>query len=357
MIRFISSFHTMHASRLKVLLMLGALALGMFAGVSSYLYVEFFRPNVNAPAEGRLLYIPTGATGDEVLGSIIKSRMVKNPGAFARAARRLEYGGKIYAGCYRLTPDMGNKRLIRMLATGAQTPVAVTFQSVRTRQRLAGAIARQVELDSASLLQAMRDEARANSFGFTAENFTAMFIPNTYEFYWNVSVDDFLKRMHREWERFWQSNGRDGKLNRLGLSRVEAVILASIVAEETQKVDEMPTIAGVYVNRLRRHVALQADPTVRYAMGNFSTRRVLYAHTQIQSPYNTYRRQGLPPGPICTPPPAAVDAVLSYEEHSYMFFCAKADFSGYHAFSQTFSQHVTHANAYQRALNKMRVFR
>jgi UPF0755 protein len=358
MIRHISFLNTMHnVFRLKALLVLGALALGVSAGVAYYFYAELYRPNVNAPREGTLIYIPTGSTKSDVVSYIVKNRMVKNSDAFARAVERLKYGKKIYPGCYKITPNMGNKRLIRMLASGAQIPVKVSFHSVRTRQRLAGAIARQVEPDSASLLHAMTDEALAAGFGFTAENFTAMFIPNTYEFYWNVSVDDFLKRMYREWNSFWQSNGREQKLGRLGLSRVDAVILASIVAEETQKVDEMPAIAGVYVNRLRRRVALQADPTVRYATGNFAIRRVLHAHTQIQSPYNTYRQQGLPPGPICTPPPAAVDAVLNYEEHSYMFFCAKADFSGYHAFSKTFAQHVIYASAYQHALNKMRVFR
>jgi UPF0755 protein len=349
-----------NVSRLRVLLMLGALALGVCAGVLCYFYYELYKPNVNAPAEGVLIYIPTGATRSEALGEIIKSCAIKNTATFVRAAERLKYGGesgKIYSGCYKITPNMGNKRLIRMLASGVQTPVELTFHNVRTRQRLAGAIARQIEPDSVALLQALTDEAVASSFGFTAESFMAMFIPNTYEVYWNVSVDNFLKRMYKEWNSFWQSNNRYQRLERLGLSRVEAVILASIVAEETQKVDEMSTIAGVYLNRLRRQVALQADPTVRYAVGDFAIRRVLRTHTQIQSPYNTYRRQGLPPGPICTPSPAAIDAVLGYEKHSYMFFCAKADFSGYHVFSQTFAQHASHATAYQRALNKMKVFR
>lgn len=337
--------------------MSGAVALGMLAGLAYYLYSELYRPNVNAPNEGRLIYISTGSTKADVLEYIIKDSVVKNSATFAHAVKRLEYGQKIYSGCYKITPNMGNKRLIHMLASGAQTPVNLNLHNARTRQRLAGAIARHIELDSTSLLQALTDEASANSFGFTSENFMAMFIPNTYELYWNVSIDDFLKRMYREWDNFWQSNDREQKLDRLRLSRIDAVILASIVAEETQKVDEMPTIAGVYVNRLRSQIALQADPTVRYAAGNFAIRRVLRSHTQVQSPYNTYRQQGLPPGPICTPPPAAIDAVLDYEEHSYMFFCAKADFSGYHTFSTTFAQHASHATAYQHALNKRRVFR
>jgi UPF0755 protein len=357
MSRFAYFLRTIKVYRLKALIMLGSLALGLGGGTLYYFYHVFFKPNVNAPAEGYFIYISTGSTKEDVLRHVIKSRVVKNSTTFVRAVARMKYGAKIYPGRYKVTPDMGNHRLIRMLASGTQTPVKLNLQSARTRQRLAGAIARQIEPDSTSLLQALTDEAVASSFGFTAENFTAMFIPNTYELYWSMSVDNFLKRMHKEWDGFWQLNNREQKLERLGLSRVEAVVLASIVAEETQKVDEMPTIAGVYVNRLRKRVALQADPTVRYATGDFAIRRILLAHTQIKSPYNTYRQRGLPPGPICTPPPAAIDAVLNYEEHRYMFFCAKDDFSGYHVFSQTFAQHVSHAATYQRALNKMKVFK
>jgi UPF0755 protein len=337
--------------------MLGALALGVTVGTLCYFYGELYKPNVNAPEEGRLICIPTGSTRTDVLYYIIKNGVVKNPTSFIRAAGRLKYGRKIFSGCYKVLPSMGNKQLVRMLMLGAQTPVNLCFRSVRTRQRLAGAIARQIEPDSAALLQAMTDEALAASFGFTSETFAAMFIPNTYELYWNVSVDDFLKRMYKEWNSFWRSGNREQKLERLGLSRIETVILASIVSEETLKVDEMPTIAGVYINRLRKNMLLQADPTVRYATGNFTGRRVLLSHTQVLSPYNTYRRQGLPPGPICIPSPAVIDAVLSYSEHSYMFFCAKADFSGYHSFSKTFAQHLTNATAYQRALNSMKILR
>jgi UPF0755 protein len=252
---------------------------------------------------------------------------------------------------------MSNKQLVRMLTLGAQTPVDLCFHSVRTRQRLAGAIAKQIEPDSITLLQAITSEALADTFGFTPETFVAMFIPNTYQLYWNISTDDFLKRMYKEWNNFWRSNNREQQLERLGLSRVEAIILASIVSEETLKVDEMPAIAGVYINRLRKNIPLQADPTVRYATGNYTGRRVLLSHTKAQSPYNTYRRQGLPPGPICVPSTAVIDAVLNYKEHDYIFFCAKADFSGYHSFSKTFAQHVSNATAYQRALNKMKIFR
>ncbi|MDR0414024.1 MAG: endolytic transglycosylase MltG, partial [Prevotellaceae bacterium] len=320
--------------------MLGALAVGIAAGALYYLYSERYRANVSVPEEGLLVYIPTGATRAEALYSVIRSGGIKNSASFIRTANGMKYGykRKIYAGCYKILPDMNNRQLVRMLTAGTQTPVNLTFHSTRTRQRLAGVIAQQIEPDSAALLQAITDEALADSFGFTVETFSAMFIPNTYQLYWNISVGDFLKRMHREWNAFWSSGDREQKREQLGLSRVEVVILASIVSEETLKVDEMPTIAGVYINRLRKNMALQADPTVRYAMGNVAMRRVLKSYTQVRSPYNTYQRQGLPPGPICIPSPTTIDAVLNYEKHSYMFFCAKADFSGYHTFSKTFTQ-------------------
>jgi UPF0755 protein len=291
-----------------------------------------------------------------VLYHLSQSKFVDNMSSLTRAMDRLEYGRKIYPGKYKITRNMNNKKLVRMLAAGMQTPVDLTFGSVRTRQRLAGIIARQIEPDSVSLLLAMTDEMLANSYGFNSENFTTMLIPNKYQMYWNVSVNDFMRRMKSEWDKFWAGNGREEKLKRTGLTRSEAVILASIISEETTKVDEMPTIAGVYLNRLRKRMALQADPTVRYAVGDFSMRRILTVHTKIRSPYNTYRQRGLPPGPICVPSIKVVDAVLNYEQHDYMFFVARADFSGYHTFTKTYAQHTAAAATYQRSLNARRIF-
>jgi UPF0755 protein len=246
---------------------------------------------------------------------------------------------------------MGNKKLIRVLASGMQTPVQLTFGSFRTRHRFAGAIANQLEIDSLALLNSLTDNEVAKHFGFNEETFPTMFIPDTYEVYWNISLDDFLKRMGKEWQRFWQSKGREEQCKWIGLSRTEVSILASIVDEETAKVDEMPNIASVYLNRLRKGMALQADPTVRYALNSYASNRVLIKHTRVRSPYNTYTRVGLPPGPICIPSPQAIDAVLDYEPHSYLYFCAKADFSGYHTFAKTYAQHLVNAAAYQRALS------
>ena len=185
------------------------------------------------------------------------------------------------------------------------------------------------------------------------QTFMAMFIPNTYEVYWNCSVNDLLQRMKRESDRFWAS--RDAKLARCGLTRNEAITLASIVYEETKRQSEMPVVAGVYINRLRRGMPLQADPTVKFALGDFSLRRILHKHLEVDSPYNTYRVVGLPPGPICMPSIAAIDAVLNYQEHDYLYFCAKEDLSGAHNFARTLAEHNRNARAYAAALNRLKI--
>lgn len=340
----------------RVLLILTSIVLIVAIGALYYYYDELYKPNVNVPDEGSFVYIPTGSTKTDVIYILSKSEFIDNMASLTRAMDKLEYGRKIYPGKYQIAYGMSNKKLVRMLASGMQTPVDLTFGSVRTRQRLAGTIAKQIEPDSVSLLLAMTDEMLANSYGFNSENFVTMLLPNKYQIYWNVSVNDFLKRMHKEWEKFWTSNGRADKLKQTGLTRAEVFILASIVSEETTKVDEMATIAGVYINRLRKNIPLQADPTVRYAVGDFSVQRILISQTKIQSPYNTYRQRGLPPGPICIPSITVIDAVLNYEHHDYMFFCARADFSGYHSFSKSFAQHTSAAATYQRALNERSIF-
>jgi len=341
---------------LRALFLFGAIVLGLAFGTLYYFYDELYDSNVNVPKEGDFVYIPTGSTRADVVFYLDRSGLIDDLPSLVRAMDRLEYGRKIYPGRYKITHGMSNKKLVRMLASGMQTPVELTFGSVRTRQRLAGIIARQIEPDSVSLLLAMKDEMLANSYGFTSETFVAMLLPNKYQLYWNVSVNDFFRRMNSEWERFWASGHREEKLRRVKLTRVEAVILASVVSEETSKEDEMPTIAGVYLNRLRRQMPLQADPTVRYAVGDFTLRRILISHTKVPSLYNTYRRTGLPPGPICVPSIKAVDAVLNYHQHDYLFFCAKADFSGYHVFTKSFAQHAANAELYQRALNLRGIF-
>jgi UPF0755 protein len=193
-----------------------------------------------------------------------------------------------------------------------------------------------------------------SDYGFSPFTVFSMFIPNTYEFYWNTSAEQFFKRMNKEYEKFWNKN-RETKAKEIGLTKFKVVILASIVEQETQRVDESPIVAGVYMNRLKKGMRLQADPTVIYAVGDFSIKRLFKRHLDYDSPYNTYLYKGLPPGPISLPSISSVDGVLNYEKHNYIFFCAKEDFSGYHNFASTFSQHSIYARNYQRALNNRRI--
>ena len=194
-----------------------------------------------------------------------------------------------------------------------------------------------------------------DKYGFVRETFPAMFIPNTYEFYWNTSAERFIQRMNGEYKIFW-SDDRIAKAENLKLKPVEVSVLASIIELESMHNDENQTIAGVFINRLKKGMPLQSDPTIIFAWQDFSIRRVLNKHREIKSPYNTYRNRGLPPGPICIPSISSIDAVLNYEKHNYLYFCAKDDFSGYHNFAGTLSEHNRNARLYQHALNKRRIF-
>ena len=245
--------------------------------------------------------------------------------------------------------------LVRMLKIGVQTPVNVTINNVKTPQMLAGKLSRQIMADSAAIAKVITDEALAKKLGFSSPlTMFSMFIPNTYEFYWTVTPEDFVERMRKEYKRFW-SESRDAKRKRSGLSRTEVMTLASIVYEETRKVDEMPRIAGVYLNRIKQGIPLQADPTIKYALQDFGLRRILYRHLKYPSPYNTYINRGLPPSPICMPSIDAIDAVLNFEKHDYIFFCARPTFDGYHNFARTLKEHNANARAYQAELNKRKI--
>ncbi len=258
-------------------------------------------------------------------------------------------------GHYVVREGMSVIDIVRMLKLGLQTPVQVTVNNVRTPAELARKLFRQIDADSAQLMQAFTSPEVIREAGFESpEALFSIFLPNTYEFYWTVAPADWVKRMKREYDRFWTPE-RDALRKRSGLSRLEVMTLASIVYEETRKHDEMPRIAGVYVNRLRRGIPLQADPTVKYAMQDFSLRRILYRHLKYPSPYNTYINKGLPPAPICMPGVEAIDAVLNFEHHDYIFFCARPTFDGYHNFARTLAEHNANARAYSAELNRRNI--
>ncbi|OQB68387.1 MAG: putative aminodeoxychorismate lyase [Bacteroidetes bacterium ADurb.Bin139] len=270
--------------------------------------------------------------------------------AFRWAARRENLPDHVHAGRYALTHGMNNRELARKLAMGWQDPLNITLSgSIRTFERLASVLARNLAIDSASVLEHLRNDSLIASFGFDSVSLRGMFIPNTYEVFWTITGEDLLKRMRREYDRFWNEQRKD-KAKSIGLTQKQVSTLASIVNEETANADEMPLVAGVYMNRLRIGMPLQADPTLFFAAKDYSIRRVLKKHTKIESPYNTYKYRGLPPGPIAVPTIEAIDAVLHYRHHNYLYFCAKEDFSGYHNFAVTLGDHMKNARRFQRAL-------
>jgi UPF0755 protein len=300
------------------------------------------------------LYIHTGSTFPAVRDSLVMHGYLDSPRKFEWLAKRKNYINKVKPGRYLLKNGMHNNELINMLRSGRQEPVRVTFQNIRTREELAGILGKQLETDSMQLIGLFNDPLHLARYGTSSLTLFVLFIPNTYEFFWNTSGDQLLKRMRSEYRRFW-TPGRCHLADSLGMTIPEIVTLASIVEKESNKNDEKPGIAGVYINRLRRGIPLQADPTVIYAWNDYSIRRVLKIHTQLQSPYNTYIHAGLPPGPICLPSIASVDAVLHTMNHSYLYFCAKEDFSGYHNFAVTLGEHNRNARRYQQALNAMKI--
>lgn len=296
-------------------LLLTVVAVVLVLGVTGF--VQFKGRAVTEQAE---LFVGSHATYEEVVDSLMPR--MRHRAAFHRYARRINLPETFKAGHYVLKPGMNVIEVARMLKLGLQTPVRVTINNVRTPAQLAGKLARQLDADSAALLRVVTSERVARELGFDSVTLFSMFIPDTYELWWTTTPEELVRRMKQEYDRFW-TPVRDAKRKRSGLSRLEVMTLASIVYEETRKTDEMPRIAGVYINRLRRGIPLQADPTVKYALQDFTLRRILHRHLKTQSPYNTYIHRGLPPSPICMPGKNAIDAVLDFEQHDYIFFCAR----------------------------------
>ena len=298
------------------------------------------------------LNIPTGSNFNGLINILEEKGILKDIFSFKRAADWKNYPEKLKPGHYRISDGMSNNTLVNLLRSGKQEPVKVTFNTIRSREELSGKIARLIEADSLSILKLIKDDKFMNRFGINALNSLSMFIPNTYEFYWNTSAEMFIERMAKENEKFWNETRRK-KCRKTGLTRQQASILASIIEKETSRDREKPVIAGVYINRLRKGWPLQADPTIIFAWNDYTIKRVLNKHTRINSPYNTYLFTGLPPGPICLPSIASIDAVLNYEQHDYLYFCAKDDLSGYHVFARTLPEHNRNAKKYQKALKKL----
>lgn len=321
-----------------------------------YAYQSIYTPNILVEKENQYLYIYPNTTYQSLLDTLYNRDIVQNNVSFGVVARLMKLDKSIKPGRYLLKSNMNNREAVTLLRAGKQEPVDITFNNARTTADMAIKLTQNLMIEGEELLEVINDKDVVAQYPFDEESLRVMFIPNTYEVYWTITAEDLLDRMYYEYKQFWTEE-RKAKADSLRMSPVEITILASIVEAETKKREESPTIAGLYLNRLRRGMLLQADPTLIYAAGDFSIKRVLNRHKEIDSPYNTYMYAGLPPGPINFPTIHSIDAVLNYKDHNYLYMCAKEDFSGYHYFTASLNQHLNNARKFQRALNQARLYR
>jgi UPF0755 protein len=316
-----------------------------------YFWQVAYSPNLNVEGKEKfVLYVPKNATYESLMDTLHKYKIINDEVAFGFMTKRMGLKESIKPGRYEIKPNAANKEIISKIRSGNQDPVKLTFNNVRTKEDLIKKIGTKLDFDSNVLLEKMKNEEACAKYGFTSETIMCMFLPDTYFIYWNSSVEDFMDRMKTEYEKFWNDK-RLAQAKVINMTPIQVGVMASIVQSETNKPDEMPRVAGVYVNRIATDMPLQADPTVKFAVGDFSLKRILTKHLMTPSPYNTYINTGLPPGPIALPERVALDAVLGYEKHNYTYFCAKEDFSGYHNFAATYTEHLKNADIYQAALD------
>lgn len=333
---------------LKRIIIIIAAVLLIAGGCSVYCFYKMFTKPVSVCQDYRIFITPTH-TQQDVLDAIHQSDPNASTKALDYLLRRRGYNSHIHTGCYTVKSGATPKQVADMLSGGAQTPVRLTINSTRTVGQMARAIANQIMIDSTQIASRLCSPTFLDSLGYTPATVFCMIIPNTYEVYWNTSADALIARLVKERDRFWNEQRR-GKASEIGLTPLQVMTLASIVEEETAKSDELPVVAGLYMNRLHRNMLLQADPTVIFALGGERPKRVLKVHLEVDSPYNTYKYAGLPPAPIRFVGTRSIDAVLNYSRHNYLYMCAKEDFSGYHNFTSSLSQHNANAARYQRAL-------
>lgn len=319
---------------------------------SYYFYQVFFTVNIETKSKLTYVVVHRGDDWQAALKTIDATGVVVDKLSLHFVAKLMKYPTHVKPGRYELKDGYTNRELINVLKAGLQSPLKLTFTNVRLRRELADKLSTQIDARPSQIDSLLSSPSYTKSLGFDTTTVLSMFIPNTYELYWNTSAENLMKRMKKEYEKFW-TPARDAEREKLHLTRAQVSTLASIVeAEQQQHADERPRIAGVYLNRLKRGMKLQADPTVVYANRDFTIKRVLNVHLQKDSPYNTYKYAGLPPGPINLPSIASIDAVLKPESNNYVYFCAKEDFSGYHAFATNVTEHNANARRYQAALNR-----
>lgn len=323
-------------------------AMGIF-----YTY-RVFGPNTAPFSDHKYFYIRTGSTYDDVLRGLLKQGIIRNEKSFDWLAKKAGYKGHVRAGRYEIKAGMSNFSIVKLLHSGRQTPVRLVINKLRTKADFIQLVSSRLEADSLTLGALLNDEVYLRQFGLDTNTAMCAIIPDTYDFFWNTDAEKTFQRLDEERDKFWNGE-RKAKAGQLGLTPIQVMILASIIEEETNRNKEKPFIASVYLNRMKMGMRLSADPTVKFAIGDFSLKRIYSKYTQNPSPYNTYMHAGLPPGPICTPSARTIDAVLAAPKTDYLYFCARPDFSGYHVFAATFSEHLTNARKYQLALDSLHI--
>ena len=330
------------------------------AGITSYIgYRILYMNNVSlSKKKSEIILIPTGSSFEDVMDTLRRKQILKHERSFLWIAKLKKYPGKVKPGRYRILQNMSSNEIVNLLRAGWQEPVTITFNNIRKKEQLVSIVCKKLEADSTELLTLLEnDRYLKDNFGIKIQMLLTLFIPNSYEFKWNTSARQFMERMQIEYKKFWTIE-RKQKAKQISLSQSEVATLASIVqAEQMQFPDERPIIAGLYLNRLRIGMPLQSDPTIIYAINDFTINRVLDKDKEINSPYNTYLHTGLPPGPICLPEISSIDAVLNFQKNNYLYMCAKEDFSGRHNFAKALAEHNQNARKYRNALNKSRILR
>ena len=347
------------SSLVKIILLVLSFGIFLLSVVSFDLYKKIFKANVKfgEGIEERHVFIESNSDFSDVVFLLDSFNLLLDTNSFKWVAEKKNYIKNIKPGRYFIDRNMNNNDLINLLRSGRQSPVKVTFNNVRNLKDVSSKLSQYLEADSAQINEAFIDQEFLSENNFNINNVISIFIPNTYEFYWNTSASELRKRMLREYKSFWNRD-RKKKVSKLNLSFSEVSTLASIVEKEQNiRKDERPKIAGLYLNRIYKGMKLESDPTLIFALQDFNINRVLNKDKKVDSPYNTYKYKGLPPGPICIPSINSIDAVLNAENHDYIFMCAKEDLSGYHNFATTYRQHLKNARKYQRMLNKKRILR
>lgn len=322
------------------------------AGFSYYFYQQIFASYITEDTE---LKVPSNSNYQDLILQLREKNLIKNELVFNLIAEKMCLSSNVHSGKYLLKKGTSLYHFIATIRGGWQEPVLITINNVNFKEDLCSKIGNQLEIDSASLYTYINNDSCLAYLGYSKDDVLCLFIPNTYEFYWNTSLNAFIEKIRKEHSAFWNEQ-RASKANAIGLEQDEVYILASIVEKEYKFKEERATIAGVYLNRIKIGMKLQADPTVKFALGDLSLKRILTVHTEYNHPYNTYYNLGLPPGPICMPETSTIDAVLNAEQHDYLYFCAKEDLSGYHTFNVSYDAHLKAARLYQAALNKLQIY-